>query len=181
DQILRSSVFRRGFNVLESIGDLVSAAGLPRATISLPLFTKAQAVDLLRNSEHQPPDLAAQAIELLGEHLLHPGILHDGAVPFDPSINRISAREPSAEDLALMIMARASEIAEDVVVRLSDGECDSRAAMLSLMVMAIFGKAPIGQGLLDAAGLKPIPRERLLRIGWLASPGGEALVGFGLD
>ena len=80
-----------------------------------------------------------------------------------------------------MIMARASEIAEEVVVRLSDGECDAREAMLSLMIMAIFGKAPIGQPLLDTAGLEPIPRERLLRIGWLASPRGETLVGFGLD
>lgn len=177
---LRWLPFRRGFTLLESDGEAVPALGLAQTEIPLPPFSSDQAIDFLVK-EHLPPDQVREAVGLLADDLLHPGHLHKAAVAFDPSILQITGKTVTVDDLVLMIMLSASEIADEVVKSLSADESESRGAMVSLMAMAVFGEVSIDQATLDRAGLSAIPRQRLIRLGWLDQPRGESLVGFGLD
>lgn len=182
DQIFRSAPFRYGFTLMESIGVGVSvpAPSLTSIPVSLLPFSPDQAIEFL--GEHlQLADCAREAVGHLNENLLHPGILLDGATRFHPMVIAAGDQAATAEDVALAIMERASDLAGDIVIKLSAGECDPHAAMQSLMAMAVFAEAPINQALLDRANLAPIPRERLVKLGWLEAPRGEMLVGFGLD
>jgi hypothetical protein len=180
-KIIGTPTFRRAFNLLEAHGEALASPALLTTAIPLEPFSAPQAKEFLVQ-EGQPNDRAEGAVDLLkdDQRLFYPGILLQGAFRYDPRLVTVSGENPTSEDLALTIMEHAYDIAQTVVEKLCDsGDCDYQGAMVSLMSMAVFQRASIPAELLSAAELAPIPKEHLLRVGWLESPGGVRLIGFG--